>query len=155
MFSIVIKVPIIIFRSSCQLKFFITPQTCLQSGFLQRFLQGVPSAFPLHCLLLKLPVKEQDHKEIISHQAGSLLLDRRSYETSPGGREIFFPLLLTRAVESESLKVRKSLKIRKKSEKSDLISYQTFWQKCQNAIKCHEMPKCLPLGSGSCIRIFF
>ena len=51
-----------------------------------------------------------------------------------------------RAVESESLKVGKSLKIGKNrinSEKSDLISYQTFWQKCQNAIKCHKMPKCL------------
>ena len=63
-----------------------------------------------------------------------------------------------RAVESESLKVGKSLKIGKnriKSEKSDLMSYQTFWQKCQNAIKYHEMPKCLHLGSGSCIRISF
>ena len=37
-----------------------------------------------------------------------------------------------RVVESKSLKVGKSLKIGKnriKSEKSDLISYQTFWQK--------------------------
>ena len=53
-------------------------------------------------------------------------------------------------------KSKKSLKIGKnriKSEKSDLISYPTFWQKCQNAIKCHKMPKCLHFGSGSCIRI--
>ena len=63
-----------------------------------------------------------------------------------------------RAVDSESLKVGKSLKIGKnriKSEKSDLISYPTFWQKCQNAINCHKMPKCPHFGSGSCIRIFF
>ena len=55
-------------------------------------------------------------------------------------------------------KVGKSLKIGKnriKSEKSDLISYPTFWQKCQNAINCHKMPKCLHFRSGSCIRIFF
>ena len=61
-----------------------------------------------------------------------------------------------RAVESESREVGKSLKIGKnliKSEKSDLISYPTFWQKCQNAINCHKMPKCLHFGSGSCIRI--
>ena len=61
-----------------------------------------------------------------------------------------------RAVESESLKVGKSLKIGKnriKSEKLYLISYPTFWQKCQNAINCHKMPKCLHFGSGSCIRI--
>ena len=64
--------------------------------------------------------------------------------------------VLSRAVESVSLKVGKSLKIGKnriKSEKSDLISYPTFWQKCQNAINCHKMPKCLHFGSGSCIRI--
>ena len=43
---------------------------------------------------------------------------------------------MTRAVESESREVSESLKIGKngiKSEKSDLISYPTFWQKCQNA----------------------
>ena len=64
--------------------------------------------------------------------------------------------ILTRAVESESREVRKSLKIGKnriKLEKSDLISYPTFWQKCQNAINCHKKPKCLHFGSGSCIRI--
>ena len=47
----------------------------------------------------------------------------------------------TRAVESESREVGKSLKIGKnriKLEKSDLISYPTFWQKCQNAIKCQN-----------------
>ena len=49
------------------------------------------------------------------------------------------------AVESESREVGKSLKIGKnriKSEKSDLISYPTFRQKCQNAINCRKMPKC-------------
>ena len=49
--------------------------------------------------------------------------------------------VLTRAVGSESRKVGRSLKIRKnriKSEKLDLISYPTFWQKCQNAIKCQN-----------------
>ena len=59
-------------------------------------------------------------------------------------------------IELWNLKVGKSLKIGKnwiKSEKSDLISYPTFWQKCQNAINCHKMPKCLHFGSGSCIRI--
>ena len=47
----------------------------------------------------------------------------------------------TRAVESESWKVGKSLKIGKnwiKSEKLYLISYPTFWQKCQYAIKCQN-----------------
>ena len=58
--------------------------------------------------------------------------------------------ILTRAVESES---REKSKNRIKLEKSDLISYLTFWQKCQNAINCHKMPKCLHLGSGSCIRL--
>ena len=58
-------------------------------------------------------------------------------------------------VELWNRKVGKSLKIGKnriKLEKSDLISYLTFWQKCQNAINCHKMPKCLHFGSGSCIR---
>ena len=65
-------------------------------------------------------------------------------------------IVLIRAVESESREVGKSLKIGKnwiKSAKSDLISYPTFWQKCQNAINCHKQPKCLHFGSGSCIRV--
>ena len=50
---------------------------------------------------------------------------------------------------------REKSKNRKKSEKSDLVSYPTYWQICQNTMKCHKMPKCLHFGSGSCIRIFF
>ena len=45
--------------------------------------------------------------------------------------------VLIRAVELES---REKSKNRKKSEKSDLITYPTCWQKCQNAINCHKMP---------------
>ena len=40
-------------------------------------------------------------------------------------------------------------------QKADLVMQLAFWQTCQNAIKCHEMTKCLHFGSGSCIRIFF
>ena len=51
----------------------------------------------------------------------------------------------TRWVELElwNWKVGKSLKIGKnqiKSEKSDLISYPTFWQKCQNACSLGQGP---------------
>ena len=42
-----------------------------------------------------------------------------------------------------------------KAEKADLVMQLAFWQKCQNAIKCHKMTKCLHFGSGSCIRILF
>ena len=51
-----------LFLISIDLKFLTTQKTCRQSGLLQLFLQGVPSAFPLHCLLLDLPVKKQYHK---------------------------------------------------------------------------------------------
>ena len=54
---------------------------------------------------------------------------------------VLMVVVVTRAVESASLKVGKSLKIGKnriKSETSDLSSYRTFWQKCQNAIKCQN-----------------
>ena len=60
-------------------------------------------------------------------------------------------------MESESQEVVKSLKIGKnriKLEKSDLISDPTFWQKCQNAINCHKMPKCLHFGSGHASEYF-
>ena len=46
-------------------------------------------------------------------------------------------------------------KRREKAEKADLVMHLAFWQKCQNAIKCHKMTKCLHFGSGSCIRILF
>ena len=66
--------------------------------------------------------------------------------------------VVSRAEKSKSLirwKRRKCGKRREKAEKADLVMQLAFWQTCQNAIKCHEMTKCLHFGSGSCIRIFF
>ena len=63
--------------------------------------------------------------------------------------------ICTRAVESESPKVGKSLKIGKnqiKSEKLDLISYPNFWQKCQNATKCQNA---CTSGQGPASEYFF
>ena len=54
----------------------------------------------------------------------------------------------TRAVESESLKVGKSLKIGK-------IGFDLLLDFLAKMSKCHKMPKCLHCGSGSCIRIFY
>ena len=85
------------------------------------------------------------------------------------GRQSFDPIrrvpslgpfgpIWTRAGKSKSLiqwKRRKGGKRREKAEKADLVMQLAFWQTCQNAIKCHEMTKCLHFGSGSCIRIFF
>ena len=63
--------------------------------------------------------------------------------------------ILLRAVESESPKVGKSREkseSRIKSEKSDLISYKTFWQKCQNALICQNA---CTLGQGPTSEYFF
>ena len=43
----------------CCLEVWNTFKTCWQSRSLQRFLQRVPSSFPLHCLLLDRPVKQR------------------------------------------------------------------------------------------------
>ena len=63
-----------LFLISIDLKFLTTQKTCRQSGLLQLFLQGVPLAFPLHCLLLDLPAKEQYHEKIMQQSAGGRFL---------------------------------------------------------------------------------
>ena len=61
--------------------------------------------------------------------------------------------------EQKSVEIRaeksKSLIRWKRRKKADLVMQLAFWQTCQNAIKCHEITKCLHFGSGSCVRIFF
>ena len=68
---------------------------------------------------------------------------------------IIYIYMYIRAEKSKSLIRWKRRKGGKRREKADLVMQLAFWQTCQNAIKCHEMTKCLHFGSGSCIRIFF
>ena len=77
--------------------------------------------------LIKTSHREEEGRDVNHHGRDPGLVSRR---------ENVQVEVKTRVVESESREVGKSLKIgknRKKSEKSDLISYPTFWQKCQNA----------------------
>ena len=57
-------------------------------------------------------------------------------------------IIQTRAVESESLKAGKNLKIGK-------IGFVFLLDFLSKMPKCHKMSKCLHYGSGSWIRIFF
>ena len=90
-------------------------------------------------------VCRQEKSESLIYRHTCLMNYQMSHQTN----------LMVSGIELWKRKVGKSLKIGKKRIKLDLISYPTFWQKCQNVIKCHKILKCMHFGSGSCIGIFF